>query len=809
MRFNASQVRTAFACAATAAGFALLAWLGVALAAREGQIAPLWLPNALLLGVLLRDRRGRAGVLALSCLLTNIVMNLLLGLETTSALAFAFANVAEAALAASMVRRWCGRAPDLSDLSDLSRFSIVAGLAAPTFSGAVVGLLSLNAGLSAWATWSATDALGLLIGAPIVMAVIDGWREPRWPDRRGWIEGACVLAIGWSAVAGVFAQSRYPLLFLVGPLVLVIAFRMSSFGVALFVAGVTAIGTAASATGHGPIALVQQDALAKLLILQLFFATIFALGLPVSALINGLARARAQLRAAHDFTETMVRNMREVVFRTDAHGRWVFLNPAWETMTGYTVAESLDRPATRLLESTDLQEAQRFHAQILSGDVSEALLERRFRRADGEMRDVEVSIRALWTEDGRFDGSTGNIRDVSERKTLIAALESARDAAEVANRAKATFLAHMSHEIRTPMNGVLGFTELLAAGPLGAGQEEPVRMLGESGRTLMRLLDDILDLSKIEAGELSVIAEPVEPRRAIDACVRLMAPVASGKAVLLDWRVDGDVPDRLLSDELRLGQILLNLVGNALKFTARGTVIVQARMAGADTVAIDVLDTGIGIAADRLHEIFEPFRQGDPTTTRRFGGTGLGLTISRQLAVLLGGELSVESQPGQGSCFTLTLPARVVAMQAEPVARAPASRRNGPTPRVLLAEDHEINQLLTGGMLERLGCRVELARDGVEAVALVGGAGEDPFALVLMDVQMPNLDGLAATRLLRAEGWTPAELPIVALSANAGRDDVAACLLAGMQAHIAKPVQLAGLADAVARWTGYARAEAA
>jgi CheY-like chemotaxis protein/nitrogen-specific signal transduction histidine kinase len=400
-----------------------------------------------------------------------------------------------------------------------------------------------------------------------------------------------------------------------------------------------------------------------------------------------------------------------------------------------------------------------------------------------------------------------SIRDITKRKDLELQLETALERAEEATRAKSRFLANMSHEIRTPMNGVLGFSELLAAGGLSGEQGRQAQLITESARALMRLLNDILDVSKVEAGQMTVVEEPVDLRHVLKRCIQLVAPNAEAKGLNLSFHVGDTVPPGIVTDGFRLRQIVLNLLGNAVKFTADGRVTLRALVGRDGTLAIQVEDSGIGIAPERLEAVFQPFSQADDATARRFGGTGLGLTISRDLAHLLGGQLEAASRTGVGSTFTLRMPLRAAAAPVKPDAIVPAAAAvPQQDARILLAEDHEINQQLMTALLTQIGYRAEIAADGAEAVAMVDAARAEgrPYLLVLMDMQMPYVDGLTATRMLRARGLDAATLPIVALTANAASDDVDACLAAGMQDHLSKPVDMTALSSAIARWVGQA-----
>ena len=401
-------------------------------------------------------------------------------------------------------------------------------------------------------------------------------------------------------------------------------------------------------------------------------------------------------------------------------------------------------------------------------------------------------------------------------------LRATRDAAEAGARSKATFLANMSHEIRTPMNGVLGFADLLLESELSNDQRKQVQLIRESGRSMVALLNDILDLSKIDARQMTIEHQPFDLRHKIGSALRLMRISASQQKLSLESEIDESIADFVMGDKMRLGQILSNLVGNAVKFTEMGTVRVTARIRHDHTPAmleICVSDTGIGIDQDRLEDIFDEFAQADGSTVRRFGGTGLGLAISRQLAKLLGGSLTATSTPGVGSEFVLTLPyepaeavhpvARTQAGQDPQAAQDPqqtldrrVSEDGQDTRRILVVEDHEINRRLMSALLSNEGYQFEVAEDGVEAIEQVEAFAENgnPFSLVLMDIQMPRLDGLEATRQLRKRGFSGIKLPIVAMTANAFASDVEECLAAGMQAHLAKPVRLDDLRRALRTW---------
>jgi signal transduction histidine kinase/AmiR/NasT family two-component response regulator len=367
-----------------------------------------------------------------------------------------------------------------------------------------------------------------------------------------------------------------------------------------------------------------------------------------------------------------------------------------------------------------------------------------------------------------------------------AELTTAKEAAEAASRAKSEFLANMSHEIRTPMNGVIGMIDLAIETPSGPEHRGYLDTAKRSARSLLHLINDILDFSKIEANKLALEHVAFGLRAQLDEMLTPLRVRADRRGLRLGLSVAADVPDRLMGDPVRLRQILVNLVANAVKFTERGSVSVTVSRTAAGAMRFDVADTGIGVPADKQRLIFEAFAQADGSTTRRFGGTGLGLSITGRLVALMRGTLSLTSHSGQGSCFSVEVP--IVAAPAEEPARvaaAPAEAGCGVL-RVLLAEDNAVNQLIAKKMLERDGHSVVVVGHGAAAVAAFAKSG---FDLVLMDLQMPEMDGFEATHEIRTiEVVRRTRTPVVALTAHAMNGDRERCLAAGMDGYVAKPV---------------------
>jgi PAS domain S-box-containing protein len=488
-------------------------------------------------------------------------------------------------------------------------------------------------------------------------------------------------------------------------------------------------------------------------------------------------------------------------------GTCLFMSPASRTILGLSPDLIVgSRPIERAHED-DQAGIDHYRTGLRTGDTAETSLRFRMRRADGNYAWLEASSRLA--ELGDTPCIVSVWRDVSAQVAIEAELKSAKAEAEAASVAKAGFLANMSHEIRTPMNGVIGFAELLLTSELTDKQRRDAGLIAESGRNMMKLLNDILDLSKIEAGQLDVVAEPFDLPHAVRACGKLLEPSAAQKQLALAVTVADDVPRVVLGDGLRLRQIVLNLLGNAIKFTERGDVklsVSMIRVEGERRIVIAVSDTGIGITPERQDAIFEKFVQADHSITRRYGGSGLGLAISNRLARLMNGRIDLQSLPGRGTTVTLQLPAVVAEKAAEAVKPlATEATRLAPRPaRVLLAEDHEVNQLLVCAMLGQDGHEVTVVADGQQAIEEVRRsiASGTLFDLVLMDMQMPVMDGLAATQIIRAgEQPNDRRLPIVALTANAFASDLDACRAAGMDGHIAKPVSIEALLVAVDRWS--------
>ncbi len=649
-------------------------------------------------------------------------------------------------------------------------------------------------------------------------------------------------------------------------------------------------------------------------------------------------RAEEAVRLSEKRYRTVVESIKEVIFQLNSNGAWTFLNPAWKEITGFAIEQTLGRDWTGFIHRADRDLASRAVQSLVAGEALSVRDELRIVTESGGFKWIEVFAQATADEAGVITGVSGTLTDVTERRKSGEEMLRAKEAAEAAAKLKSEFLANMSHEIRTPINAVIGMTSILIDSPLSAEQRDYVNVIRSGGESLLTIIDEILDFSKIESGRMQLECAPFDLRDSIERAMDLVAAGASQKNLELAYLVEPRTPATIAGDVGRLRQILVNLLSNAVKFTAKGNILISVAstpIEGAKhRVEFSVKDTGIGIQADKLGHIFESFSQVDASTTRRYGGTGLGLTISKQLCEICGGEMWVESTPGVGSTFHFTIvadavetetpreggnhlsplgdrtvlvvdqdganqlvlrqhleswgmkpetfaamsdahlwiaagnkydlvmldadrtdvtsavcemlrqrtplvllhsvgrrkkiseaakfgkktillhakpikpsllyesllgvfsgePIRIESQQAVPGNELLADRIPA---RILLAEDNVVNQKVASLLLSKLGYRVDVASNGLEAVEALR---RQPYDVILMDMQMPEMDGLDATKKILQESLAGKQPWIIAMTANAMRSDRERCLSAGMRDFLSKPVQLASLRSAFERY---------
>jgi PAS domain S-box-containing protein len=551
---------------------------------------------------------------------------------------------------------------------------------------------------------------------------------------------------------------------------------------------------------------------ASLVKITFFMLVVSTIGLILGSVVTERLRTAAELQERTSYLNSLIENTPLGVIVLDRHLKVELTNPAFQKLFLHDPTGShIDAAFTTTKESGDVG------VEINAGRAFHGRVQRR--RHDGQILDLDLHAVPLMVN-GVRRGALGIYTDISEQikasqaerqhaealGRIVAQLSAAKEAAETANRAKSEFLANMSHEIRTPMNGIIGMTELTLDSELTPEQRESLTLVKASAKSLLSLINDILDFSKVEAGKLEIESVTFSLRQTLQETVTLLSLRAQQKGLELSCQIPPELPDKLVGDPRRLAQILVNLVGNAVKFTSKGTIIVRVRIASetADHAVLHftVADSGIGISAEKQKLIFEPFTQSDSSTTRQYGGTGLGLSISSRLVALMGGTIGVESQPGQGSTFHFEVRFALQKSASRGATGDGIASPHSPTshPRrfkILLAEDNLVNQKVATRFLEKKGHTVVVVESGQKALDTWR---KQPFDLILMDVQMPEMDGLEATALIREQEKSGTKhIPIVAMTAHAMVGDRERCLAAGMDDYLSKPIDVAGLFATIER----------
>jgi len=685
----------------------------------------------------------------------------------------------------------------------------------------IIALNILFAGLLVllWWDYLAPQALLLWFGAMALVAAANILRHRRYEAtlrrgaadpahwRRSFISGTVANGLVWGAGGILLYSPAYPLhsamiLLLICGISAGVAAAQASLwsGVVLFVLTAILPPAAAILAIGEPIHMVT----AGLLVFYLVY--ILTVGeLNHHTLVDALHLQFENSQLLHDLREreqhfrSLVENAPDLVGALGADGTILFHSPSSETILGYPAGTLNGRSIFEFIHPDDAERAQQEMALAFIQPGGGNPVELRWRHSDGRWLLIDCIARPL--AESQPPALVVNARDITERRAMEDELRQARDAAEQASRIKSQFLATVSHEIRTPMHAILGMAELLQQSTLNGAQQSYVRTFQAAGRHLLNLIDDILDFSRIEAGGLQLAEHSFHLHHLLEEIAGLLGPQAQAKGLQLRLDIADELEPWRCGDAQRLRQVIVNLVGNAIKFTPQGEVTLSVAAEDDAMLRFTVADTGIGIAPDELANLFAPFSQLDAGHTRQQSGTGLGLSICRRLIDAMGGRIAVDSTPGTGSRFSFTarLPQggagnHTAAALTDTAALLPAAH-------LLVADDSAMNRLVIKEFLSGSPCRLTFADNGVAAVELFTG---QEFDLVLMDIQMPQLDGLSATRRIRAHeaGHGRKPVPIVALSASAMEEDRRTALAAGCTAFTPKPLGKAQLLGLLRQYLG-------
>jgi PAS domain S-box-containing protein len=482
----------------------------------------------------------------------------------------------------------------------------------------------------------------------------------------------------------------------------------------------------------------------------------------------------------------------------DFNGYFRTLSPQWMEVLGYTMEELLAKPFVDFVHPDDVAATNAEAAKLGEGQQV-VHFTNRYRCKDGSWKWLQWSSAAN-TDEGLIYAIA---RDITEQQRVQMELQRARDAALESTKAKSQFLANMSHEIRTPMNGVIGMASLLAQTKLDSEQKDYVDTMAHSGEALMALMNDILDFTRIDSNKLTLSSEEFLLKPLIDDILQLLRLKAQKKKLSLDFTIADDTPHVIIGDPLRLRQVLLNLIDNAIKFTEQGSVhlTIEPLREPPNTplLRFTVTDSGIGIPAEEQDEVFESFSQVDSSTSRKFGGAGLGLAISKRLVEMMGGSISIVSTLGKGSSFTFTV-GLVMGSEDTPTEKPPTSSPSPPPAgtRILVAEDNAANRKVLGAMLRRAGYESDIVSNGDQALAAL--EKNVHYAAMLLDCHMPSLDGYETARRIRSAESAEQHLPIIAVTANAMAGEREKALASGMDDYLVKPVRIEQLRDVLAKW---------
>jgi PAS domain S-box-containing protein len=652
--------------------------------------------------------------------------------------------------------------------------------------------MAVGAGRRSVAYYLVIAAIGAVLATDSVYGwiVLHGTYHPGDPLDGGWI--AYYVLWGAAALHPSMTTVSQP----AAPSATITPSRILAIGVAALVAPVIEV-VKASGAGRSDDVVIGAGAI---VLFSLVVVRMVIMARESAALTRRALRTEGEARLG-----ALVKHSTDVILVLARDATVEYVSPSVVSIFGYEPALLVGKPFTDFVASEDLALVESSLAGLLSdGSEDPEPFEFRVRHRDGRVRQTECQIANLLSNDA-VRGLVVNLRDTTERHRVAAEMAIARDQAVEASNMKSAFLANVSHEIRTPMNGVIGMNDLLLDTGLTEEQRSYAEQVQRSGEQTLSIINDILDISKIETGHLELDATDFDLHAMIhEACLEA-GPPADSEGPRLDLQIAAEVPLRAHGDGRRLQQVLVNLLANAVKFTHAGTITVRVSASPTPTqgslVGVEVADTGIGISPTTLQRMFEPFTQADTSTTRLYGGTGLGLSIARELVELMGGRLTATSEPGVGSTFSFEVELGAARASGRPPNLRPAEVGAplswASPPLVLVVDDSPINQIVASRGLERCGCRSRAVSDGNEALQALAAQHYDA---VLMDCQMPVLDGYMATAELRRRESNGDHTPVIAMTAHAMEGDRKRCLDAGMDDYITKPMRHGDLAEMLRQW---------
>jgi PAS domain S-box-containing protein len=785
------------------------ATVSLSLSGHGDRVAPVWLANAVALAFCLKSDPRRLPEILAAAFIGNIGANLLVGDSLPISLCLAACNGVEVDLCAVILTRLIGDDMDLTRRRDIFIFLVVtalSALASSVFGALALGLTKGQAILPDIQAWWLADALGLIIVTPVLLALADV--RAQLQARPVTAMRLAPLVLLTLVTAGVFSQDRYPLFFLIPPLWALAAAELEFLGLTAGAVIVSVIAIGATYAGFGPAILVKGDETHRMALVQVFiaFSTVILLQLTSSVVQRRrltqsleVMNRQAEKRRAGVVEDHRRAQMAESVaglgyWRIDLTTGLVDWSSQIYALLGLPRSMPPRQGAiTELIHPDDLPKAQAAFRHIAATGEPQHM-EGRIITPDGRLRVIRSWSTAELDDAGKPTAVLYVLMDVTDQRRVESELRQARDAAEQAAEVKAEFLANMSHELRTPLTSILGFTALA-----GAEREMPetvrhyIDRVTVASKALLTLVNDVLDFSKLEAGEIRLAPRPTDMEALCREVLDLFGEQASAKGIGITFAPGAAIPEAVALDSDRLRQVLINLVGNAVKFTSHGGVTLTLDYeAGTEMLTTSVTDTGPGISEERRSSLFQRFSQIDGSSTRTFGGTGLGLAICKGLIEAMGGEIGVDTGEGQGSRFWFEVPATAV----DPVQAASASATVAALSlgnRFLVVDDNRANRDLVRAILASLGAEIVEAADGLEGVK---AAMELPFDVILMDMRMPGMNGEEAVAEIR-RGGPNAGCPIIAFSASADPGQIDHLRRLGFDSCLPKPFTLPDLIKAV------------